>query len=55
MEQFEMSEEKANSTIHSAEQLEQEAPDTVRFTRALKNNIPMKTVGKLFKVYGRSH
>ena len=39
MEQFEMSEEKANSTIHGAEQLEQEAPDTVRFTRALKNNI----------------
>ena len=40
MEQFEMSEEKANSTIHSAEPLAQEAPDTVRFTRALKNNIP---------------
>ena len=40
MEQFKMSEEKANSTIHGAEQLEQEAPDTVRFTKALKNNIP---------------
>ena len=40
MEQFEMPEEKAKSTIQGAEQLEQEAPDTVRFTRALKNNIP---------------
>jgi uncharacterized tellurite resistance protein B-like protein len=40
MQQYEMSEEKAISTIENAEQLEEEAPDTVRFTRALKNAIP---------------
>ena len=40
MQQYEMSEEEAISTIENAEQLEEEAPDTVRFTRALKNTIP---------------
>ena len=34
-----MSEEKSTSTIEIAEQMEAEAPDTVRFTRALKNTI----------------
>ena len=43
MKQFEMSEEKSISTIETAEQLEAEAPDTVRFTRALKNTIPFES------------
>ena len=40
IQQYEMSEDKAISTIENAEELEAEAPDTVRFTRALKNTIP---------------
>jgi len=43
MTQFKMSEEKSISTIETAEQLEAEAPDTVRFTRALKNTIPFES------------
>ena len=43
MKQFKMSEEKSISTIETAEQLEAEAPDTVRFTRALKNTIPFES------------
>ena len=43
MKQFKMSEEKSISTIEIAEQLEAEAPDTVRFTRALKNTIPFES------------
>ena len=38
-----MSEEKSISTIEIAEQMEAEAPDTVRFTRALKNTIPYES------------
>ena len=41
--QFRMSEEKSISTIKIAEQMEAEAPDTVRFTRALKNTIPYES------------
>ena len=41
--QFKMSEEKSISTIEIAEQMESEAPDTVRFTRALKNTIPYES------------
>ena len=41
--QFKMSEEKSISTIEIAEQMEAEAPDTVRFTRALKNTIPYES------------
>ena len=41
--QFKMSEEKSISTIKIAEQMEAEAPDTVRFTRALKNTIPYES------------
>ena len=41
--QFKMSEEKSTSTIEIAEQMEAEAPDTVRFTRALKNTIPYES------------
>ena len=43
MQQFKMSEEKSISTIKIAEQMEAEAPDTVRFTRALKNTIPYES------------
>ena len=43
IEQFKMSEEKSISTIEIAEQMETEAPDTVRFTRALKNTIPYES------------
>ena len=41
--QFKMSEEESISTIKIAEQMEAEAPDTVRFTRALKNTIPYES------------
>ena len=41
--QFKMSEEKSISTVKIAEQMEAEAPDTVRFTRALKNTIPYES------------
>ena len=41
--QFKMSEEKSISTVEIAEQMEAQAPDTVRFTRALKNTIPYES------------
>ena len=49
IQQYEMSEDKAISTIEKAEELEAEAPDTVRFTRALKNTIPYENRKKVIE------
>ncbi len=47
---FDLSTEEANALSNSAEQLEAEAPDTVRFTRAIKDAVTLEDRTQVIEV-----